>query len=51
MGGGVCRVTDGVLRSAAELSGCNYLLTRDAPGFLAASFEKVDVDGLLEVPP
>ena len=42
---------DGVLRSAAELSGCDYLLTRDAPGFLAASFEKVDADGLLEVLP
>lgn len=40
MGGGLCRVTDGVLRSAAELSGCDYLLTRDAPGFLAASFDE-----------
>ena len=42
---------DGVLRSAAELSGCDYLLTRDAPGFLAAPCEKVDAAGLLEVLP
>lgn len=39
---------DGLLRSAAELSGCDYLLTRDAPGFLAASFQKVDAAGLLD---
>ena len=34
--------------AAAELAGCEYLLTRDAPGFLGARFEKVDADGLLE---
>ena len=38
---------DGLLRSAAELSGCDYLLTRDAPGFLAATFQKVDAAALL----
>lgn len=40
---------DGLLRAAGEQSRCDYLLTRDAPGFSAASFEKVDAPGLLEV--
>lgn len=40
---------DGLVRAAAELSGCEYLLTRDAPGFLDAGFEKLDADGLRAV--
>lgn len=39
---------DGLVRAAAELTDCDFLLTRDAPGFLSAGFEKVDADGLLE---
>ena len=39
---------DGLVRAAAELTDCDFLLTRDAPGFLSAGFEKVDDDGLLE---
>lgn len=38
---------DGLVRAAAEGCGCEYLLTRDAPGFLSASFEKLDADALL----
>ena len=38
---------DGIVRAAAELVGCDYLLTRDAPGFLTAGFEKLDAAGLL----
>ncbi len=40
---------DGLLRAAAELSGCDYLLTRDAPGFHSAKFKKVDALGLLGI--
>lgn len=40
---------DGLVRAAAELTDCDFLLTRDAPGFLSAGFEKVDADGLLEL--
>lgn len=40
---------DGLVRAAAELSGCDFLLTRDAPGFVGAGFEKVDADELLAV--
>lgn len=39
---------DDLVRAAAELTDCDFLLTRDAPGFLSAGFEKVDADGLLE---
>lgn len=39
---------DGLVRAAAELTDCDFLLTRDAPGFISAGFEKVDADGLLE---
>lgn len=38
---------DGIVRAAAEAHGCDLLLTRDAPGFLGAGFEKVTAQELI----
>lgn len=40
---------DGIVRAAAELAECAYLLTRDAPAFSGARFEKIDAAGLCDL--
>lgn len=37
---------DGLVRAAAELTGCSHILTRDAEGFLGSSAKKVDAHSL-----
>lgn len=38
---------DGIVRVIAEDEGCDYILTRDARGFVGSKAQKIEPDGLL----